>query len=278
MEEIETGSADVTSDASEGSSSEASSQESAGMEAAKPAAPVEQKQEVDWEKAFEHPRFKSLVEQKNEAQKQYQAMEARYKALESQLTSVRDSQPKAPTETDQLIADLKKIDPRLANVIEGQLKASEQAKQLQERLESFEKQSQEQRQQQVLSTAVGKINSLHETNKMSDFGKQFINNQLDIAYRSGALDASDLKAVESAYSEASKAIKAYEDSLRRSVTESYVQDKKKDASVPASVPKGAQAKPAPKPLNVPQDKEALRAAVVKSYLKERAANRDATNN
>jgi len=42
---------------------------------------------------------------------------------------------------------------------------------------------------------------------MSDFGKQFINNQLDLAYRGGQLNASDLKAVESAYSEAAKSIK-----------------------------------------------------------------------
>lgn len=274
MEDLETGSMDTESGASEGSSPEASSQESASGEVARAAAP---KQEQETTPFHEHPRFKELVEQKNEALKRYQEMESRYKTIEQQVSSLKESQPKAPSETDQLLADLKKVDPRLANVIESQLKAAKLAEDTQKRLEAFERQSQEAKVQQTVSNAVSKINSLHETNKMSDFGKQFINNQLDIAYRSGKLDASDLKAVESAYGEASKAIKAYEDSLKRSITESYVQSKSKDAAVPASVPKGAQAKPAQKPLNVPKDKESLKAAVVKSFIKEQAANRDATN-
>jgi len=274
MEDMETEVESTESGVSEGSSPEAPGSSSDGGVAQ--AAP-KQEQEIDWSKAFEHPRFKDLVGQKNDALKQYQDMESRYKTLEQQLNSIKDAQPKAPTETDALLADLKKVDPRLANVIEQQLKSAKMAESVQARLEQFEKQSQESARQNTLNTAVGKINSLHETNKMSDFGKQFINSQLDIAYRNGKLDASDLKAVESAYSECSKVIKTYEDSLKRDVTKSYVQDKAKDASVPASVPKGTQAKPAQKSLQVPKDKESLRAAVVKSFMKEQAASKEATN-
>lgn len=274
MEEMENGSLDTESSASESPSLEGSSNESNGGEAAK-AASSEQKQ--DTTPFHEHPRFKELVEQKNEFSKRYQDMESRYKTLEQQLNSFKDSQPKPATETDALLADLKKIDPRLANVIEAQLKSAETAKSVSERLEAFEKQSQEQARSQTLATAVGKINSLHESNKMSDFGKQFINNQLDLAYRGGQLNASDLKAVESAYSEASKVIKAYEDSLKRDVTKSYVESKQKDASVPASVPKGAQAKPAQKAPPTFKSKDDLKAAVIKSYLKESAAAKAAVN-
>lgn len=277
MEEIETGSLDISSDASTGSSSESSSQESDGGSSTQVAAP-KQEQEIDWSKAFEHPRFKELVTEKNSALKQYQDMQSQYKALEQQIDSLKQSQPKVATETDQLLEDLKKVDPRLANVIASQLQAAETTKSVQARLEKFEQQSQEAARQQTISSAIGKINSLHESNKMSDFGKQFINNQLDLAYRGGKLNAADLKAIESAYGEAAKAIKTFEESLKRDVTKSYVQDKAKDASVPTSVPKGMQAKPAQKALNVPRDKEALRSAVVKSFLKEQAANREATNN
>ncbi len=274
MEEQETGSSDIDSGVSESPSPEGSSPEPTTGEPAKAAAP-EQKQ--DTTPFHEHPRFKELVEQKNEALRRQQEIDSRYRQLEQQLNSLKDSQPKAPTETDQLIADLKKVDPRLANVIESQLKAAKTAEEVQKRLEQFENQSKESSRQQTVSNAIAKINSLHESNKMSDFGKQFINNQIDIAYRSGQLNAGDLKAVESAYGEASKAIKAYEDSLKRSITESYVQAKTKDANVPSSVPKGAQAKPAQKALNVHKDKESLKAAVVKSFMKEQAASRDATN-
>jgi chromosome segregation ATPase len=274
MEDIETGIESTESGASEGSSTEASDSSSESGSTAHAAAPEQKQPETPF---HEHPRFKELVEQKNEALRRYQEMESRYKTIEQQVSSLKDSQPKAPSETDQLIADLKKVDPRLANVIEQQLKAAKTAESVQARLEQFEKQSQESARQNQLSTAVAKINSLHDSNKMSEFGKQFINNQLDLAYRGGQLNAGDLKAVEAAYAEASKAIKSYEENLKRDLTKSYVESKAKDANVPASVPKGAPAKAAQKPLNVPKDKEALKSTIVKSFLKEQAANRDATN-
>lgn len=274
MEDMETSLESTESSASESPSLEGSGSEPNSGASTQVAAP-EQKQ--DTTPFHERPRFKELVEQKNEYLKRYQDMESRYKALEGQLNSFRDSQPKAPTESDALLEDLKKVDPRLANDLQRALKGAETAQSLQTRLDAFEKQSQESARQQTLSTAVGKINSLHETNKMSPFGKQFINSQLDLSYRSGQLNASDLKAVEAAYGEASKAIKAYEDSLKRDLTKSYVESKTKDAGVPASVPKGPQAKPAQKAIPTFKNKEDLKSAVIKSYLKESAASKEAVN-
>ena len=49
------------------------------------------------------------MEQKNEFSKRYQDMESRYKTLEQQLNSFKEAQPKPPTETDALLADLKKV-------------------------------------------------------------------------------------------------------------------------------------------------------------------------
>lgn len=272
MEENETEIESTESGASEGSSSEAS--ESGSGTGAAQAAP---KQEQEATPFHEHPRFKELVEQKNEFSKRYQDMESRYKQLENQLTQFKDSQPKAPTETDQLLADLKKVDPRLANVIEQQLKAAKTAETVQARLEQFERQHQEQNHRSTLSTAVAKINSLHEVNKVSDFGKQYIEARLDNAYRGGQLNAGDLKAVEAAYAEHAKAIKTYEDNFKREVTKGYVQDKTKDASIPTSVPKGTQAKPAQKGIPTFKNKDDLKSAVIKSFLKEKAAQSDAVN-
>lgn len=272
MEEIETGS-ESTSDVSESASPDTSSSESDGGAPAKAAAP-EQKQDVDWSKAFEHPRFKELVDQKNDAHKRYQDMESRYKTLEQQLTSVKDSQPKAPTEFDQLIQDLKKIDPRLAGALEAQQKAAHQSEALQARLDAFEKQSQESARSQQVQTAVAKINQMHESNKVSPDVKQIINDRLDLLYMNGKLNLQNL---DQSYKEAYDTVKKYEESLTRSIRESYVKDKTKDATVPTSIPKGAQAKPAQKPLDVPKDKDALRTAVVKSYLKEHAASKNASN-
>lgn len=274
MEEIETGIESTESGASEGSSSEASeasSDNGAKVEASAP------EHKPDTTPFHEHPRFKEIVEQKNEALKLYRDIESRHKALEQQFSSFKESQPKPPSETDALLEDLKKVDPRLANVIAQQLKASETAQSVQKRLEQFEQMSQENARQQVLSNAINKINSLHESNKMSDFGKQFVNNQLDISYRSQKLNAGDLKAVESAYAEAAKVVKQWEDSLKRDTAKGYVESKAKDASIPTSVPKGAQAKPASKPIPTFKNKDDLKSAVVKSFLKESAAQKEAAN-
>ncbi len=270
MEEIETGSESL-SDESTGSTSEASTSETDG--GAAQAAP-KQEHEIDWSKAFEHPRFKEIVGQKNEATSRYQEMESRYKALEQQLSSFKESQPKAPTETDQLLEDLRKVDPRLAKVIESQLQAAETAKSVQARLEAFEKNSQESSRQQQIQTAVSKINQMHESNKASPEVKQFINDKLDLLYMQGKLNLQNLDAT---YKEQYDSVKKYEEALTRSIRESYVKDKTKDSSVPSSVPKGAPAKAGQKPLDPPKDKEALKSAIVKSFMKEQAAGRDASN-
>lgn len=274
MEEIENVVESTESDASESPSSEDSNSSSESGEAAKAAAP---KQEIDWSQAFEHPRFKELVDQKNEALKRYQEMESQNKAFKEELQSFKASQPKAPTETDALLKDLEKVDPRLANVIRGQLEAAETAKAVKAQLDQFQRQSRESALQQTIGTAVSKINSLHEINKVSGFGQKAINNALDLAYRGGTLNASDLKAVEGAYSEALKEYKTFEDSFKRDVTKGYVQDKTKDAKVPTSLPKGAQAKSPAKPMPSFKSKEELRQAVVRESMKSLAAAKEAAN-
>lgn len=270
MEEIETGPEDIESGATEGESPDASSTGPDGGDAAKTAAP---KQEQDTTPFHEHPRFKELVEQKNEALKRYQDMESRYKTIEQQISSLKESsQPKGPTEFDQLILDLKKIDPRLASALEAQAKSAKSSEALQARLDAFEKQSQESARSQQVQTAVAKINQMHESNKASPEIKQFINDKLDLMYMQGKLSLQNLDQV---YKEQYDTIKKYEDSLTRSIRESYVKDKKKDSSVPTSQPKGAPAKAATKKPGFSKDPETARAQVVSRYLKQAAANRDA---
>jgi DNA repair exonuclease SbcCD ATPase subunit len=275
MEEIENEIESTESDATEGSSSEASESDSEnGEAAAKAAAAPKQEPEIDWSKAFEHPRFKELIGQKNEAQSKYQEIESRYKTLEQQLTQIKESQPKPPTEFDSLLKDLKQVDPRLAAALESQAKAAQQAEALQARLDAFERQSQQTAQQSQIQSAVTKINQMHESNKVSPEVKQLINDKLDLLYMQGKLNFQNL---DQTYKEQYAAYKKMEDTMTRQIRESYVKAKKQDSSVPTSQPKGNPARPAPKALTVPKDKDALRAAVVKSFLKEQAATKAADN-
>src|SRR5277367_6505762 len=111
MEEMETGSESIESGAESGVSSDASGSESNGSA---PAQAAVQEQKQDTTPFHEHPRFKELVEQKNESLKRYQDIESRYKALEQQFSSLRESQPKPVSETQQAIEDLRKVHPGLA--------------------------------------------------------------------------------------------------------------------------------------------------------------------
>jgi hypothetical protein len=223
----------------------------------------------------EHPRFKELVEQKNSAVAAQKSLEQKLASLEARFNQPAAT-PKAPSreesEFESLIKDLKQVDPRLAAVLEANAKSARMSEELQKRLETFEKTSAEKEQEAVRLNAVAKVNHLHETNKVSAEVKQFINDRLDIMYMQGKLNPQNLEAE---YKNAYDGISKYIDSVKRSERESYVVDKKKDAAVPTSQPKG---KPAQAPTKKPtfsKDKETARQEIVSRFLKQHAANRDA---
>jgi len=272
MEEIESGLESTTSDASEGSSSEASVPESSGGESAQAGSQTKE-QQTESTPFHEHPRFKELVEQKNQALAYQKQMEQQYKELQTQLQQIKESStPKQKSEFDTLISDLKQIDPRLANALETQMKSLDENRSLKERLDKFERDAQESAQRAVVQNAVAKINSLHEANKVSPELKTMINDKLDLLYMQGKLNPQNVEAV---YKEQHSAFKKYEDALTRSIRESYVADKKKDSATPTSQPKGQPAKTAPKKPNWSADKETAKQQVVSRFLKQQAANREA---
>lgn len=267
MEEMETGAVENT-DAVE-PSSEAPSEPEGGTEV-KASAP---KQE-DQTPFHEHPRFKELVEQKNSALAQQKVLEQKLAQLEARFSQpqVPQAPSKEQTEFEALIQDLKGIDPRLASVLESNAKAAKMAEELQKRLEGFEKTSAEKERQAQIQTAVSKINQLHESNKLSPEVRQLINNNLDLMYMQGKLNLSNLEAE---YKNALDLHNKFIESIKRAERESYVADKKKDAAVPTSQPKGKPATQAPKKPTYSKDPETARQQLVQEYLKNVAANRRA---
>ena len=270
MEEMETGAVENT-DVTE-PSSEAPSESDSGGEA-KAAAP-KQEESIDWSKAFEHPRFKELVEQKNAALAAQKAMEQKLAQFESRFNQPQT--PQAPSkeqmEFEALINDLKNIDPRLASVLEANSKAAKMAEELQKRLEGFEKTSQQKELQAQQQAAVAKINQLHESNKVSPEVKQLINDKLELLYMQGKLNLSE---VEAAYKQTFEGHNKFVEALKRAERESYVAEKKKDSAVPASQPKGTTPKPGAKKPTWSKDPETARQQIVNKFLKQSAANRDA---
>lgn len=267
MEEIET--VDNT-DAIEPSSEAPAESGNEGGAEPKVAAPKQEEQTP----FHEHPRFKELVEQKNSALNAQKALEQKLAQFEARFQQFQP--PKAPspqeTEFETLIRDLKGIDPRLASVLESNAKAAKVAEELQKRLDTFEQSTAQERQQAQVQNAVAKINQLHESNKVTPEAKQMINDRLELLYMQGKLNLHEVEAV---YKQTLDGHNKYVEALKRAERESYVTDKKKDAAVPTSQPKGSPAKAAAKKPTFSNDKETARQQIVSKFLKQSAANRDA---
>jgi hypothetical protein len=221
----------------------------------------------------EHPRFKELVEQKNAAINSTRALELKLAQLEGRLSQPQTAAKQA--ERDELIEDLKKIDPRLASRLEAFGKYGQSVEQIQKQFDEFKQSQAQQSQQQVVQQSVAKINSWHDSNKVPDAIKSAINAQLDVQYMQGKLNPQNL---EQAYKAAYEPYKAFIEQTQREALKSYVPAKKADANTPTSQPKGT---PASKPAKAPEkqfkDREELRAHVAKEYAKQMAAKREASS-
>lgn len=265
FEEIEGSESETESSGSE-ASPEPSESESTEA-AAKPA--VETKPEPT--PFHEHERFKELVAQKNQALEGQKSLETKLAQLEAQFKATQTPAQKA--EKDELIEDLRKIDPRLAARLEAHGKTNNTVEQLQARLEQFENNAKQQAQSQTVQNAVAKINQMHETNKVSPEVKQIINDQLDLLYMQGKLN---LKNLEETYKVKYESIKKFEDALKRNITAEYSAGKKADAQAPTSQPKGTPAKPAAKPAKWSTNKETAKQQIVSRYEKAMAAQKQSS--
>lgn len=223
----------------------------------------------------EHPRFKELVEQKNRALDSQRTLELKLAQLEGRLQSQTPTQAKA--EKDELIEDLRKIDPRLAARLEKFGGSLQTVEQLQAKLESFEKTNQEREQQTHAQNAISRVNSMHETHKVAPAIRAAVDAQMNSLYYQGKLDIRNPQAIEKAYTEALEPFKAYAEEVKREATKGYVQQKKADSNIPSSQPKGAPASK-PKSKDVPQfaSREERNAAIAREFIQQTRAKREAS--
>lgn len=237
----------------ESGASEQGSPDPASTEGQNEAAEAASQPKPDTTPFHEHPRFKELIEQKNQEASARKALEDRYSNLEKQFSEL--SKPKQAEEKDDLIEDLKQIDPRLAARLEAYNKTLPQFEAMQQKLANYEKQQYQER-------AVSQVNSLHEANKVAPEVKQMINNELDRLYMTG-----QLKDIKAAYENTHSQIKKWQDGIERATREAYVKDKTKDSKIPASTPKGEKTDSKGKAFAFAKNKDEALAQVVGRYLK-----------
>jgi plasmid maintenance system antidote protein VapI len=252
---------------------ESQSTTSEPSQSSEPAAQVAAPQPKDETPFHQHPRW---IERDNELKSERaarQALELKIANLEGRLSQPQTQAQK--DERDELIEDLKKIDPRLASRLEAFGNSSKTIQELQSKLEKFEQAQQQQSQQQIVQQSVAKINSWHEANKVPEAIKNAINAQLDVQYMQGKLNPQNLEA---AYKAAYEPYKAFLEETKREALKSYVPAKQADAKVPASQPKGQPASK-PKAPTPPQfkDREELRAHVAKEFVQQQKAKREASS-
>lgn len=183
----------------------------------------------------EHPRFKELVEQKNQYASQLSDMQRQFAEMQRQMQEA--SRPKPEKKADPMVERLKGIDPEFADYIASLKEQASSSDSIREELRQL-------KEQQFVDSAVTKVRNLHGENKVSDKLKPIYEAEMDRRYSKGELRT--LGDIEKAYKEVHA---FYTDLLaekERDVRASYTSAKKTDAKAPATQPKGQVAKPAQK--------------------------------
>lgn len=234
-------------------------QEAVNQEAAPP---QEEKRELPF---HEHPRFKELIEQKNQFKQQVDQytrqmadMERRFAELQKQNT---------PKPQDALMERLKGIDPEFADRFGKLNKVDEVEKQLQE----FNEWRQEQAQERVRMEARSSIEKLFSENNVPKEMREIYEDRITAAAnRDPNLGVGDLPRVfKSIHDQMSSLL----DRTKRETTKSYVTDKSATAQKPSSQPKG-KAPAVGKKAEFSKDPAQARAEMVKQILAQSKAEKD----
>jgi len=203
----------------------------------------------------EHPRFKELVEQKNQYATQAKQLEQAYRQMQAKLDALEKRGPGSQSEKDALVERLKQIDPEFGDrfaKLNSSLSELEGLKQWKAQMEA----------QTIRTQATSKLEQLYSENKVPQELRGMYQAAIkDMASADPNIGINDLPQLfQQVHSNMSK----YLDSLKRTEREGYVVDKKKDASAPTS-PKG---KPVPAAKEeIPTDPAELRQWMVKRTLK-----------
>lgn len=209
----------------------------------------------------EHPRFKELVAQKNEAMEQAKTLSERYAQMEAQIRQLQTPAPKK--EENPLYSRLKGIDPEFGGEFEKVASSLKELEELKQWKAQFE-------QQQERTRLVTSVTQLHEQNKVSPELRELYNQQLEGVY---ARDPKSFaKDVNAAYKQVHDKMSKIFESVKRSDRESYVAGKRADASTP-SVTKGKPPSTS-KDFKFSDNPEEARAQIVKRTVELMKADRE----
>lgn len=191
----------------------------------------------------EHPRFKELIEERRAFKEQLDQQRGYAEAMQNELRAMRSAQaPQKVSEPKhkQLIEQLKAVNPEFAafqeeilSNLEEAKKEAALAKEVQKRLENYE-------QREFQTTAVSKLNSLYEQNKVPEtLRKRYDREVRALAYETESQGKKlGIQDVEKLFNSVHGEYAPFIESLKRETLKGYVQAKKSD-SAPAGATGGA---------------------------------------
>jgi len=180
----------------------------------------------------EHPRFKEVIEQKNQLAEQNAQIQRQLEQMQHQFQQIQ--QPPQPKAEDPFVKRAKEIDPEFGKWAESQTD-------MQSQLEQFQQWRQQVEADHIRSQAESQISSLHEKNQVPEDLRTLYRDQIfAAAVQNPKLGINDLPQV---YKQVHENFSKLLESTKRTERESYVAEKKQDAKTPAAQPKGQPASP-----------------------------------
>lgn len=176
----------------------------------------------------EHPRFKELIEQKNQQAEEIRAYQAQMRELQNQFKAM---QPKQKTPEEALLERLKGIDPEFGGWAEN-------IDQTRRELAEFKQWKQNMELEQGRQQAQSALDSLYTENKVSDSMKDLYRAKIEsIAYNNPDLKPQDLPKV---FKQVHDSLSKWSQDYERSIRSKYVTEVKKETA-PATQTGGAPA-------------------------------------
>lgn len=218
----------------------------------------------------EHPRFRELVEQKNQYAEELQRQKTEFARMQAQFESLRASQPKVESETEKLYKDLEAVDPRLAKHLRSLEERASMAESVKKDADEFKQWQQAQQQEAVRSQAMNELSRLHSEYKVP---KELTGiYEAQIRAMAAANPQLGIKDLASAYKSVHDQLNGYIEAEKRRALTGYTAAKKTDAKAPTALSKGQA--PGAKKQEYSKNSEEAKAQLIKNIVSRSRAESD----
>ena len=196
----------------------------------------------------EHPRWKELVEQRNQFQAQMQEMQKQLKEYNSRIPEPA----KAETPEQKMLKRLESVDPEFAGLMKGLVDRLP-------RVDQIEQQMAAEREASSRQSVANQMTSLHEQYKVPAEHRDMYR---ALIQQKAVELGSKIEELPQVYKAVHDNVSKLFDTAKRAERESYLSSKKADSSIPAAPARGTPARPAAKKPEFSADRDEAKKQVI----------------